>query len=124
MVFICCIILIITPQGLNYLSSTDAPASSNLALRASASALGIPSLTGAGAPSTTALASFKPRPVASRTTLITLILDAPASFKITSKEAKAIVDGAPAPVKEGVPTEAAEALKAQLEEAGASVELK
>ncbi len=40
------------------------------------------------------------------------------------KEAKAIVDGAPAPVKEGVATEAAEALKAQLEEAGATVELK
>ena len=39
-------------------------------------------------------------------------------------EAKAIVDGAPAPVKEGVAAEAAEALKAQLEEAGASVELK
>ena len=40
------------------------------------------------------------------------------------KEAKAIVDGAPAPVKEGVATEAAEALKAQVEEAGATVELK
>ena len=40
------------------------------------------------------------------------------------KEAKAIVDGAPTAVKEGVATEAAEALKAQLEEAGASVELK
>ena len=40
------------------------------------------------------------------------------------KEAKAIVDGAPTAVKEGVATEAAEALKVQLEEAGASVELK
>ena len=40
------------------------------------------------------------------------------------KEAKAIVDGAPAPVKEGLATADAEALKAQLEEAGASVELK
>ena len=40
------------------------------------------------------------------------------------KDAKALVDGAPAPVKEGVATEAAEALKAQLEEAGATVELK
>ena len=40
------------------------------------------------------------------------------------KEAKALVDGAPAPVKEGVNKEAAEALKAQLEEAGATVELK
>ena len=40
------------------------------------------------------------------------------------KEAKALVDGAPAPVKEGVSKEDAEALKAKLEEAGASVELK
>lgn len=40
------------------------------------------------------------------------------------KEAKGLVDGAPAPVKEGVEKEEAEALKAQLEEAGASVELK
>ena len=40
------------------------------------------------------------------------------------KEAKAVVDGAPAPVKEGVPAADAEALKAKLEEAGATVELK
>jgi len=38
-------------------------------------------------------------------------------------EAKAIVDGAPATVKEKVPTEEAEAAKKTLEEAGASVEL-
>lgn len=40
------------------------------------------------------------------------------------KEAKDLVDGAPKPVKEGVSKEEAEALKAQLEEAGAEVELK
>ena len=40
------------------------------------------------------------------------------------KEAKEIVDGAPGPVKEGVSKDEAEALKAQLEEAGAEVELK
>jgi large subunit ribosomal protein L7/L12 len=40
------------------------------------------------------------------------------------KEAKGIVDGAPGPVKEGVSKDEAEALKAQLEEAGAEVELK
>ena len=40
------------------------------------------------------------------------------------KEAKDIVDGAPAPVKTGVPKDEAEALKQQLEEAGAEVELK
>ncbi|MBC2711632.1 MAG: 50S ribosomal protein L7/L12 [Desulfosarcina sp.] len=40
------------------------------------------------------------------------------------KEAKALVDEAPKPVKEGVPKEEAEKIKAQLEEAGAQVELK
>ncbi|WP_028304192.1 50S ribosomal protein L7/L12 [Oceanospirillum maris] len=40
------------------------------------------------------------------------------------KEAKAMVDGAPASVKEGVSKDDAEAAKAQLEEAGASAELK
>ncbi len=40
------------------------------------------------------------------------------------KEAKAVVDGAPAPVKEGVSKDEAEDLKAKLEAAGASVELK
>ncbi len=40
------------------------------------------------------------------------------------KEAKALVDGAPAPVKEKVSKADAEALKAKLEEAGATVELK
>lgn len=40
------------------------------------------------------------------------------------KEAKALVDESPKPVKEGVPKEEAEKVKAQLEEAGAQVELK
>ena len=40
------------------------------------------------------------------------------------KEAKALVDGAPAPLKEGIEKDEAEALKAQLEEAGASVTVK
>jgi large subunit ribosomal protein L7/L12 len=40
------------------------------------------------------------------------------------KEAKALVDGAPAPVKEKVSKADAEALKAKLEEAGATVEVK
>ena len=40
------------------------------------------------------------------------------------KEAKGIVDSAPAPIKEGVTKDEAEALKASLEEAGAEVELK
>lgn len=40
------------------------------------------------------------------------------------KEAKDLVDGAPQPVKQGVGKDEAEKLKAQLEEAGATVELK
>jgi large subunit ribosomal protein L7/L12 len=40
------------------------------------------------------------------------------------KEAKDLVDGAPSAVKEGAATEEAESIKAQLEEAGATVELK
>jgi len=40
------------------------------------------------------------------------------------KEAKDLVDGAPKPVKEGVSKEEANAIKAQLEEAGAEIEVK
>ena len=40
------------------------------------------------------------------------------------KEAKALVDEAPGPVKEGVDRDEAEKLKGELEEAGASVEIK
>jgi len=40
------------------------------------------------------------------------------------KEAKALVDGLPGPVKEGIPKEEAEDVQKQLEEAGAAVEIK
>jgi large subunit ribosomal protein L7/L12 len=40
------------------------------------------------------------------------------------KEAKDLVESAPKPVKEGVPQEEAETIKTQLEEAGATVEVK
>ena len=40
------------------------------------------------------------------------------------KEAKELVDGAPKPIKEGVDKDEAEKLKKELEEAGATVELK
>jgi large subunit ribosomal protein L7/L12 len=40
------------------------------------------------------------------------------------KDAKGLVDNVPSPIKEGVAQDEAEALKAQLEEAGAEVELK
>src|SRR5918992_2965663 len=40
------------------------------------------------------------------------------------KEAKDLVDGAPNPVKEGVPQDEADTIKGQLEEAGATVDVK
>ncbi len=40
------------------------------------------------------------------------------------KEAKDLVDGAPQPVKEGVPKEEAEAIKKKIEEVGGKVEIK
>ena len=40
------------------------------------------------------------------------------------KEAKSVVDSAPAPVKEGIPKDEAEGIKGQLEEVGATVEIK
>ena len=44
--------------------------------------------------------------------------------KLGLKEAKELVDNAPNPVVQGVPKEEAEAIKAQIEEAGGSVEVK
>jgi large subunit ribosomal protein L7/L12 len=40
------------------------------------------------------------------------------------KEAKDLVDSAPKPVKEAIPREEADSIKGQLEEAGATVEVK
>jgi large subunit ribosomal protein L7/L12 len=40
------------------------------------------------------------------------------------KDAKALVDGAPKPIKEGIERDEAEKLKSEIEEAGGSVELK
>lgn len=66
-----------------YLTSIEAPTPSKDALIDSASSLGIPSLTGQGAPSTSSLASFKPKPRRFFTSLTTLSLPAPAEVKIT-----------------------------------------
>ncbi len=55
---------------------------------------------------------------------IQVIKEVRAATGLGLKEAKALVDDAPNPVKEAVSKEDAEALKAKLEEAGATVELK
>ena len=68
----------------NYFKVTFAPSPSNLALMSSASALDAASLITLGAPSTNSFASFKPKPVTSRTTLITLTLAPPISVSSTS----------------------------------------
>ena len=75
-------------------------------------------------------------PAAEEKTEFDVILKAPGGAKLQIvklvkeltglglKEAKAVVDAAPAPVKEGVSKDEAESLKSQLEEAGAEVEVK
>ena len=68
----------------DYFNVTFAPSASNFVLRSSASSLETPALTTFGALSTTSLASFKPNPVTSRTTLITLTLLGPTSVSSTS----------------------------------------
>jgi len=55
---------------------------------------------------------------------IQVIKEVRALTSLGLKEAKELVDGVPKPVKEGVSKEDAEAAKQQLEEAGASVEIK
>src|SRR5689334_345970 len=75
-------------------------------------------------------------PVAEEKTEFTVVLVAAGEKKVEAikvvraatglglKEAKDLVDGAPKPVKEGISKADAEALKKQLEDAGAKVELK
>ena len=55
---------------------------------------------------------------------ITAIKEIRAATGYGLKEAKELVDGAPKPLKEGIAKDEAEALKKQLEEAGAEVEIK
>src|SRR6476661_4422197 len=67
----------------DYFNSTFAPTFSSVALILLASSLPTPSLTVFGAPSTRSLASFKPRPVSARTSLITSIFLSPALARTT-----------------------------------------
>ena len=81
----------------NYLSSTDAPAASSFFLISSASALSTASLRVLGAPSTISFASLSPRPVIERTSLITLILEAPTSLRTMSNSVLASAGAASPP---------------------------
>lgn len=55
---------------------------------------------------------------------INVIKEVRAVTSLGLKEAKDLVEGAPKPIKEGVPKEEADKIKKQLEDAGATVELK
>ena len=91
----------------------------------SAAAMAAPAAGGAAAPAAEEKTEFD---------VILAGFDAAAKIKVIKvvreitglglAEAKAVVEGAPKALKEGVSKEDAEALKAQLEEAGAKVELK
>ncbi|MBR2934947.1 MAG: 50S ribosomal protein L7/L12 [Oscillospiraceae bacterium] len=91
----------------------------------SAAAMAAPAAAGAAAPAAEEKTEFD---------VILASFDAAAKIKVIKvvreitglglAEAKAVVEGAPKALKEGVSKEDAEALKAQLEEAGAKVELK
>jgi large subunit ribosomal protein L7/L12 len=75
-------------------------------------------------------------PVEEESTTVDVVLTGPGDKKIQVikvvraatglglKEAKALVDAAPGPIKEGIERDEADKLKAELEEAGGSVELK
>ena len=91
----------------------------------SAAAMAAPAAGGAAAPAAEEKTSFD---------VVLTGFDAAAKIKVIKAvreitgqglaEAKATVEGAPATLKEGLPKEEAEALKAKLEESGAKIELK
>src|SRR5215470_7052658 len=99
----------LAPGQRTYLSSTLAPAFSSWALILSASSLLTPSLTGFGAPSTRSLASFRPRPVMARTSLMTSIFLSPAAARTTVNSVFSSAGAAAAPPPAGPATATAAA---------------
>src|SRR2546423_8833938 len=88
----------------NYFTSTAAPWSSSLVFMVAASSFVTPDFTTLGAPSTRSFASLSPRPVSSRTTLMTWIFLAPASLSVTANSvcsSAAAAGPAPAPPAAG-----------------------
>src|SRR5262245_28681114 len=82
--------------GRAYRTETVAPCSSSFFFISSASAFVTFSFTGFGAPSTRSLASLRPSPVSSRTTLMTWIFFSPAAPRITSNSVFSSAAAAPA----------------------------
>lgn len=79
---------------------------------------------GAGAAAVEEKTAFTVVLAASGANKIAVIKEVRAMTSLGLKEAKDLVDGAPKPIKEGVPKAEAEEMKKKLEAAGAKVELK
>src|SRR5919198_3663148 len=87
-------------------------------------AAGAPAAAGDGAPPAEEQTSFDVVLTAAGDKKIQVIKVVRALTGLGLKEAKDLVDSAPKPVKEGVAREEADSVKGQLEEAGATVEVK
>ncbi len=79
---------------------------------------------GAAAPAAAAQTEFTVMLLGAGEKKVEVIKVVRAATGLGLKEAKDLVDGAPKPVKEGIPKADAEALKKQLDDAGAKVEIK
>ena len=90
----------------------------------SAAAVAVAGPAGAAAPAAEEKTDFTVVLTAAGDKKVEVIKVVRAATGLGLKEAKDLVDGAPKPVKEGLPKADAEALKKQLEDAGAKVELK
>jgi large subunit ribosomal protein L7/L12 len=91
---------------------------------AAAVAVAAPAAGGAAAPAAEEKTEFTVVLAAAGEKKVEVIKVVRAATGLGLKEAKDLVDGAPKPVKEGISKADAEALKKQLEDAGAKVELK
>ena len=91
---------------------------------AAAVAVAAPAAGGAAAPAAEEQTEFTVILVAAGEKKVEAIKVVRAATGLGLKEAKDLVDGAPKPVKEGISKADAEALKKQLEDAGAKVEIK
>jgi large subunit ribosomal protein L7/L12 len=94
------------------------------AVAAAAPAAAAPGAAGDGAGEAEEQSTFDVMLTAAGDKKIQVIKVVRAATGLGLKEAKALVDEAPKPVKEGIDREEADKLKGELEEAGASVELK
>jgi len=91
---------------------------------AAAMAVAAPGAAGAGAAAAEEKTDFTVILAAAGDKKVEVIKVVRAATGLGLKEAKDLVDGAPKPVKEAIPKADAEALKKQLEDAGAKVEIK